>query len=194
MSLSSLATDEISRNEPQFLEKQAMPLVHEATTRIASTLGLIGPQMEILRDGIVPVATAQPIKPGPSSNVLDALTKFIPTESVTLYVAATSAMAAFRETFGISEATIYWFFVIFTPIIFLLIFCGKRREAELQLLPSFKKWPWFKLVASSVAFAFWALAIPTNPYLHGAAGGTIGAFCALFVSTFLTLLQPFFER
>jgi len=195
MSLSSLVTEEIRRTEPLFLQKQTKSLVNAASSRLVSKLNLSGTQVNILQDeGLFPLAKSDPIKPGQASNAFDALARYIPTEAVTLYVAAASAIGALKETFPrLTEAGVYWFFVIFTPILFFLIFLGKRREAKLKLFPPIKKWPWWKLIASTVAFAVWALAIPVTPYLQGVAGGTVAAFGALLVSTFLTLLQPIFE-
>lgn len=160
-----------------------------------SKLNLSGKQVDILQEeGLFPLATSDPIKPGQASNVFDALARYIPTEAVTLYVAAASAMGALKETFPhLTEAGVYWFFVIFTPILFFIIFLGKRSEAKLKLFPPIKQWPWWKLIASTVAFAVWALAIPTTPYFKGIAGGAVAAFGAVLISTFLTLLQPIFE-
>ena len=54
--------------------------------------------------------------------------------------------------------------------------------------------PWWKLVASTIAFSVWALAVPNTPYLNSQSGKIVAAFGALFVSTLLTLLEPIFER
>jgi hypothetical protein len=195
MSLSSLVTEEIRRTEKQFLREQAQPRVLIATKNLTQKLNLTGTQPEELEKELVPLATAEPTEHRWASNAFDSLANYIPTEAVTLYVAATSAMLALTETFAwITEAGVYWSFVCLTPILFLIIFCGKRREANLSLFPQIAKWPWWKLIASTVAFAVWALAIPTTPYLQGAAGGAVAAFGAVFVSTVLTLLQPIFER
>jgi len=196
MSLSSLATEEIRRTEKQFLQEQAQPRVLLASSNLTQKLNLTGTQPEELKEELVPLATAEPTEPWEALNAFDSLAKYIPTEAVTLYVAASSAMLALKETFAwITEARVYWLFVCLTPILFLIIFCGKRREANLSLVPPMiARWPWWKLVASTVAFAVWALAIPTTPYLQGAAGGAVAAFGAVLVSTFLTLLQPIFER
>jgi hypothetical protein len=194
MSLSSLATEEIRRTEPKFLQEQSKPLVHETTTKLFGQLNLAAAQVYKLEDDLLPLAASDPVKGGKASNAFDALTRYIPTEAVTLYVATASAMAALKQTFPlVTEAGVYWFFVILSPILFLIIFAGKRREAGLELFPPIKKWPWWKLIASTVAFAVWALAIPTTPYLHGVGGGAVAAFGALLVSTFLTVLQPIFE-
>jgi hypothetical protein len=64
---------------------------------------------------------------------------------------------------------------------------GKRRNQSLARLPnSALSWPWWKLFASTVAFAVWAAAIP--PLVTSDAGKIVIAFGALFVSTLLTLL------
>ena len=195
MSLSSLATDEIRRTEQQFLQQQAQPRVLQAAKNLTRKLNLTGTQPAELDEELLPLATAEPIEPGRASNAFDSLANYIPTEAVTLYVAASSAMSALKETFAwVTEGRVYWLFVGLTPILFLIIFCGKRREANLSLLPPIARWPWWKLVASTVAFAVWALAIPTTPYLQGTAGGAVAAFGAVLVSTFLTLLRPIFER
>jgi len=194
MSLSSLATEEIRRTENKFLRDIAQPRVFMAARNISRKLNLSDPQPAGLEEELMPLATAEPTEPRRASNAFDSLAHYIPIEAVTLYVAASSAMFALKETFTwITEARVYWSFVCFTPLLFLIIFCGKRREANLSLFPSARRWPWWKLVSSTVAFAVWALAIPTTPYLQGAAGGAVAAFGAVLVSTFLTLLQPIFE-
>ena len=195
MSLSSLAREELLRTERQLLSERAKPLVLNTASSLGPKLDLKGTQLDVLAEDLLPLATAEPVEPGKASNAFDSLSKYIPTEAVTLYVAAASAMSAFKETFpSVKEAGVYWSFVIFTPILFLIIFAGKRREANLKMFPPIVKWPWWKIISSTVAFAVWALAIPTTPYLQGPAGGAVAAFGAVLVSTFLTLLQPIFER
>jgi hypothetical protein len=128
------------------------------------------------------------------SNALSALARYIPAEIVTLYVAALSAMPAITATFAtVTEVRLYWFFVALTPALLLLVLAGKRRSEGFSALPSLRDWPWWKLVASTVAFLVWALAIPATPYLATSQGKVVAAFGALLVSTFLTLLEPIFE-
>jgi hypothetical protein len=142
----------------------------------------------------MPLAAAPPIEPSKGSNALDSLARYIPTEVITLYVAACSAMTALKDKVpGNAPYYVYWGFVGLTPLLFLIILVGKRRSAGLPALPSLGKWPWWKLVASLTAFGIWALAVPGTPYLRGEVGGVVAAFLALFVSTFLTLLEPVFE-
>jgi uncharacterized membrane protein YdcZ (DUF606 family) len=103
-------------------------------------------------------------------------------------------MPAITATFaGVTEVGLYWFFVALTPVLLLLVLAGKRRSEGFSALPSLRDWPWWKLVASTVAFLVWALAIPATPYLASSQGKVVAAFGALLVSTFLTLLEPIFE-
>jgi hypothetical protein len=148
-------------------------------------------------------AASQPETPAPAappSNALDGLVKYIPTESITLYVAATSALLSVKpvlppgtapasgmETALVTPNGLYIGFAILTPILFMLIYMGKRRSQKLSILPEKKtEWPWWKLFASTVAFLVWALAVP--PLLESQAGKVAAAFGALLVSTLLNLI------
>jgi hypothetical protein len=151
-------------------------------------------RLHALEAHLTPLAAETPIEPTKGSNALDALARYIPTEAITLYVAACSAMAALKAKLPApAPYWVYWTFVILTPLLFLIIFVGKRRSAKLSALPRFGQLPFWKLFASVTAFAVWALAVPGTPYLTGEVGGVIAAFLALFISTFLTLLEPIFE-
>jgi|SRR5215213_8794195 len=146
-------------------------------------------------------AAAQQVDRGPKeaaqnnsvSNTLSALAKYIPTEVVTLYIAAISASAALQAEWAfITPARLYWFFVIFTPLFVLLTYVGKRKAAvDLSVWPSSaREWPWWSMFAPTVAFMAWALAVPANGILEN---GVITAFLAIFVSIILTLLEPLFN-
>lgn len=145
--------------------------------------------------GIAPGEGAVPDNDNAVSNALSMLVKYIPTESVTLYVAAVSATAAlkgFRP--WLTEYHIYWFFGVFTPLLFVLIFLGKRRASQLPTIPAPREWPWWKIFAATVAFLVWALAVPGNPYVRGDTGGAVAGFLAIFISTVLSVLEPLFDR
>ena len=130
-----------------------------------------------------------------SSAAFEALARYIPTEIVTLYIAAASAMEALKQALpSVNETNTYWFFVAITPLVFLIVLAGKRVANDLSAWPGFGGIPYWKLCAATVAFAVWALAVPTTPYFQGAAGGAIAAFFATFVSVFLSLLSPVFEK
>jgi hypothetical protein len=129
------------------------------------------------------------------TNALSALTKYIPTEAVTLYIAAVSATVALKEIFPfVTDIGMYWFFAAFTPIFLFITFLGKRRAAGLAALPSAREWPWWDMVAATVAFLIWALAVPGNQLLDTPTGGVVAGFLAIFVSTILSGIESFFRR
>jgi hypothetical protein len=49
------------------------------------------------------------------------------------------------------------------------------------------------MCAATVAFIVWALAVPGNPYLSGAASAIAG-LGAMLTSSLLQLMTPIFER
>lgn len=124
------------------------------------------------------------------SGALNALIKYIPTESVALYIAAVNAVPALAEEVDISWGElIYWGFGALTPLLYLLLYMGKRRSAGLPILPqSPKEWPLWSIFASTIAFLAWALAVPDGPYLQSANGGLIAGLLALFVSFMLEIV------
>ena len=131
----------------------------------------------------------------PVNNALSMLVKYIPTESITLYVAAISAAPALKSfSSRITETGIYWLFGILTPVLFVLIYLGKRKAAQLPTLPPVGEWPWWKIFASTVAFLIWALAVPGNPYVKSDTSGAVAGFFAIFISTILSILEPLFDR
>jgi hypothetical protein len=125
------------------------------------------------------------------------LTKYIPTEVITLYIATLSTkesiLATFRAIFDreFDLTYVYWFYVILTPIVFTIVYVG---TIGVQKMPSLRNWPWWRTIASTIAFAVWALAVPENPYLAKVpAAAPLAALGALFVSILLTLLEPIFS-
>jgi hypothetical protein len=186
MSMAALADDEILRTDRRTLD--LAPIIDPHLAPVIADLQLDAGRGAQLRAAMKPLAAESPIQKTPPSNALDGLVKYIPTESVTLYVAATAAMSSFTATFpSLTPVRLYWGFVALTPILFLLIYVGKRRSQKLPALPEqASKWPWWKTIASTVAFMVWALAVP--PLVGTDPGKIVAAFGALLVSTMLTLV------
>jgi hypothetical protein len=146
-----------------------------------------------LRAAVQPIAAASPVQKTSGTTALDGLVKYIPTESITLYLAATAAFSSLtKPSPTLGPMYLYWGFVVLTPILFLLIYLGKRRSQNLPLLPdTIWGWPWWKLIASTIAFMVWALAVP--PLVEGDLGKITVAFGALLVSTLLSLIGAVVE-
>jgi hypothetical protein len=175
MSLNALTNQEIARRTPP-------------TTRVPAR-----------RDGFVNEAVGGdteetgPAKDDRVTNALTALVGYIPTEVITLYVAALSAEQPLRAATGFFDARwILWTFALLTPALLLLIYVSKIASAG-GALPRPPAWPWWKMSAATIAFLVWAVAVPGNPYLQGTASAVAG-LGAMLVSTLLHLVTPIFER
>lgn len=145
-------------------------------------------------------------KPPSRDDVLTALTKYIPTETITLYIAAVATQGAITSVLNevlkpeneillpVVSKALYYSCIALTPILFLILFFRKRRIAGEKGQVSFDKWPWWKMFAATIAFTVWALAVPENGvWPDGETFKAVAAFGAFLVSMFLNILTPFFE-
>ena len=131
------------------------------------------------------------------ADALAGLTKYVPTESITLYVATVSAQVSIAQVAGwITPGMTYWFFVALTPLLLLLLFFRELKIANKNIKIPVSQWPWWRMIASTIAFTVWAMAVPGNPIItsDNAAGGIVAGLAAILVSTFLNILTPFFEK
>jgi hypothetical protein len=125
------------------------------------------------------------------SNTLDMLIRYIPTEAITLYVAALAAEPVIEPVVPAYEAVqVYNAFLILTPLLVLIVYASKRATEGMRPFPTLKQWPWWEMVASLVAFAAWGLAVPGNPYANSPAGTAAAGLAVIAVSTLLTYLEP----
>jgi hypothetical protein len=131
----------------------------------------------------------------PQSDVVAALTKYIPTESITLYIATVAAQVALTSVVPwMTPRFTYWAIVAGTPLLMLLLHLRAKaiNGGDWKTHPA--EWPWWPMIASTIAFAVWAMAVPGNPIVDtgSGTGGAVAALAAVFVSTSLNLVSPFF--
>jgi uncharacterized membrane protein (DUF441 family) len=184
MSLAALANDDILRTDRMKIDYS--PVIESSLSDVYTRLAPA--DVQAVRNAVRPVAATSPIQKSSGSDALDGLVKYIPTESITLYIAATAALKSLSAIFPmVTPYTLYWGFTVLTPALFVLIYIGKRRSQRLAAWPErLIEWPWWKTIASTIAFAVWALAVP--PLVDSDAGKIISAFGALLVSTFLSVV------
>jgi hypothetical protein len=129
-----------------------------------------------------------------TETAIAALTKYIPTEVITLYIATVSALPAMQgEWESLTSNHLYYGFAILTPILFVLIFFN-QLAVDQKPYPAFPQWPWWRIFASTVAFCVWALAVPNNPFLATKTAGVLAGLGAAFVSMLLSIIGPIVER
>jgi hypothetical protein len=131
--------------------------------------------------------------PAGGAGGLSALTRYIPTESVTLYVAGVSATDLVKDTLGTwFPQALYWGMLAVTPLLVLLVFLAELRGAS-KPLGEWGQWPWWKMVAATIAFGVWALAVKGNPIVSQSGASVIAGFGALLVSTLLSVVGAVVE-
>ncbi|CTQ72774.1 hypothetical protein [Roseibium alexandrii] len=136
------------------------------------------------------------------------LTKYIPTETITFFVAAIGARQVVIDSWraGHPDQDLPWWgdpwlllivFVILTPLMLWLTAASafKRGQNSGQIPPDAKfETPWFDMIASTIAFFVWSFSVPglweaVNPGVNAIAG-----LSALVVSWFLAMIEPFFNK
>lgn len=154
---------------------------------------------DILRDGKdkgFRGASDDAVGPRPQDvqNALSALVEYIPAETITLYLATVGSLPVLTKAVpSIDAAAVYLFYAVTTPVLFLLIYAGKRRAAEQEpLLPPWKLWPWWPLIAATVAFLAWGVAVPEGPFVADESNRVLGGLLAIVVSTLLGVVGRLF--
>ncbi|MEE4199305.1 hypothetical protein [Erythrobacter sp.] len=122
-----------------------------------------------------------------TSQGFDALTRYIPTETITLYVGAVAAKDDLAGAFGLDVWDIYWIAAAATPILLALVTLAKHRAAGHGEPIT---WHWWPFVASLIGFLVWGTSVPGHPYADEL--NALPAFAALVASTLLALFDPIF--
>ena len=164
MSLNSLAASRVAR--------EAAPA--GKTLSVASE-DAVGPQQEDVQ------------------NALSALVEYLPAETMSLYLATVAAAPALAEAVPrLTVLHVYLFYACLTPILFVLIYAGKRQAAMAARWPGWEKWPWWPTVAATVAFLAWGLVVPGGPLAGVKNGPALGSLLAVVVSTLLGVVGRLF--
>ncbi|MBV8299543.1 MAG: hypothetical protein JO083_08395 [Candidatus Eremiobacteraeota bacterium] len=104
--------------------------------------------------------TSPPQPPAPEQTPLDALVLFLPAETVAIFVTvATALFAAFPDHQHTAALSWYVFCLVLTPIFTWIGFATQWRKDHAGAYPPATTTPWFRLVASTVAFLPWGLAV-----------------------------------
>lgn len=133
----------------------------------------------------------------PVTDTLAVIAMYIPTEVLTVYVAALAAVQnpapenpssyAVWITFGI--------FGVATPIIIWLVYAAKIKSAGKPLPVAFAQWPLWEMSAGTLAFIAWSISLPSAPFLeYLGIPGTLATVILLITTTLLGLLAPLFQN
>jgi hypothetical protein len=147
-----------------------------------------------------------------ASAALKNIATYIPTEVITLYLAAlaavrsgivpsgtasTSAVAKTGAAYPVSQSQVVTVivFAILTPVFVWIVYAGKVKTAGKSIPVSPRKWPFWEMVAATIAFGAWAFSLPDSPFTRFSWYSLAWAsFAVLVVSTLLGLLAPIVQR
>lgn len=149
---------------------------------------------------------------------IESLTKYIPTETITLFIAAVAAFNGIEELADreiVNPWVLYGIGAILSPIVLVVVAYTTYLANNPGPTPSAEfKVPWFRAVAALLAFLVWAAAVPGLFYTitegtPEAAAGAVAqepdapgnaifqialGFVALVVSQVLSWAERIFER
>ena len=133
-----------------------------------------------------------------SGATLASISAYIPTEVITLYVAAIGALGTSTSgtsTFDVGEGGRITFaiFLVLTPIVVWLIYAGKVVAAGKSLPTAYCAWPVWEMVAATISFAVWGAAMPNSP-VAAWIPPAVSAVLIVVVSGLLGLIAPIVQR
>jgi len=136
-----------------------------------------------------------PVQPSSAGDTtFNLLFGYIPTEILTLYVAV---LAAIHQQNKITSAQwiAFWCFLFATPIVVWLVYGAKVKSLEKPLPLKFRAWPVWEMLAATIAYCAWVLALPNSPFAsYEWYSSALAGVIVLVASTVLGLLAPFFHR
>ncbi|MEO7838959.1 MAG: hypothetical protein ABIU06_06390 [Anaerolineales bacterium] len=130
------------------------------------------------------------------STTLKTLTTYVPTETLTLYVALIAALQPTQNTSTpISLWIAFWFFFIFTPLAIWIAYATKITAdgKKLPILPRY--WPKWEMLAGTIAYTAWSFGLPNSPFSQFTwYSSAVAGFIVLIASTFLGMIAGLFQR
>lgn len=130
----------------------------------------------------------------PASEKFGKLVEYIPTEIVTLFLAAMAAREALAAWANVTPMDLYWIAVITTPVLFVVIFAGTLRQAGKKIFEKGTPVPWWPMVAATIAFAAWGLVVPEVVPSEEAYVAPLLALLATIVTVLLPVIGRVFEK
>lgn len=125
---------------------------------------------------------------------LKLVTTYIPTEVITLYVAAVAALRTGNHIPLLAAWITFWLFLALTPIVVWLVTAGKLRAAGQPIPLDVRSWPLWPMAAAAIAFLTWAFALPDSPFVQFSwYSAAIAGLGVLVVATILPLLAQLFQ-
>jgi hypothetical protein len=142
-------------------------------------------------------ASREPTQENTVSTALKTLTTYVPTETLTLYIALVAALEPITNPTPsfTSRWIAFGLFLVFTPLAVWITFAAKIASDQKELPVHPRQWPKWEMSAGTLAFIAWAMGLPDTPFAEFTwYSASIGGFVVLITSTFLGMVAGLFQR
>jgi hypothetical protein len=135
---------------------------------------------------------------GVSTGIVNQLTRWIPSETVLLYVALLATYGTLKPVNGkkvyeldyTSRWVALWTFLVVTVLLVIGLTYGKARRNGKKFT-----WPIFELIIAPISFVAWAVALPDTPLLDfNGYSIAVGGFILLAVTVGVSVLAYIFDK
>ena len=133
----------------------------------------------------------------PANTALQTLTTYLPTEILTLYVAAVAAIGPWTVNGQpVGRWAPFFAFLVVTPILVWVAFATKLRSVGKPLPASPQRWPMWEMIAATLAYVAWTFALPNTPFIQftNRYSSGMASFLVLIVSSGLGIVAPLMQR
>jgi hypothetical protein len=197
MSINAMTNAAVSRRR-DFEPANEVPKNLAEIAQAAGTMPTPAPQPAAAQPvGAQPAA----VQPSAVNTALQTLTTYIPTEVLTLYVAAVAALdssasgSSTRPPNSIYDWLPFLIFLVGTPLIAWIAFATKIKSAGRPIPLNPTTWPMWEMSAAAIAFVAWAFALPKTPFLQFKwYSSGIAGLAVILVSYGLGSLGPLMQR
>ena len=136
---------------------------------------------------------------------LSMIANYIPTEVLSVYVAALSLIAQANisgsgnnspDQLQTIKLVTFLVGLSLTPIVVWCAFAVKVRVAGGEMPLSPVSWPWWSIFAATLSFAIWAIALPSSgiaDHYLGSYGNLVAGILVLVVGAMLSMFAPLFS-
>ena len=163
----------VTKEEKMSLSTMTNDLARPGSQQFVEAIGA-----ENVPQGAIPVNSA-------AKKAFDAIAKFIPTEVLAPFLMMMELIK--KEELSFDAKTVYWAFVLLTPLMLVLFEYAKSAEAGVSW-PDVRQVIW-RALGATIAFAVWSLAVPGNPYQQLVGGIAMAGMLAVLISPLLSAVD-----
>jgi hypothetical protein len=193
LSINALSNAALARR-PDFEPADTVPAT---LSEIAAVAAGTPPRPVRTPQDVAAAPVPSPAPATPTGTALQTLTTYLPTEILTLYVAAVAAIGPWTvDGQPVGRWAPFFTFLVATPILVWVAFATKLRAVGKPLPASPHLWPFWEMFAATLAYVAWTFALANTPFAQFTNWYSSGlaSFLVLIVSSGLGIVAPLMQR